>query len=203
MLDFQLFKKGKVTNDPYTWAHIVPVMEEPNAKKLMETFPQKKLKDSVSNKQHYKLRDCTCIDNGELMPLASEIDPVWHELFEDLLKQEYRNIVSKLMQTSLDNCFLKVRLCEYGAGCWMLPHTDRIDRVVTQIFYLTPWDTKWGGTLKILYSDNINDVAQEIIPTFNTSVMFARSDTSYHAVAPVNINTCKPRLTILSQFIRK
>jgi hypothetical protein len=42
------------------------------------------------------------------------------------------------------------------------------------------WRPEDGGCLRILCSDDLDDVAAEIPPALDTSILFVRSDTSWH-----------------------
>jgi SM-20-related protein len=74
-------------------------------------------------------------------------------------------------------------------------------RVVTQVVYLNrEWDSAWGGSLRLLRSDRMEDVAAEVIPAFNSSVVFRRAQNSWHAVAPLATGVDRSRRSLLLQL---
>ncbi|MEV4443752.1 2OG-Fe(II) oxygenase [Streptomyces sp. NPDC049577] len=190
---------------PFSWARVSGLLDPGYAGLLADEFPSAALRESRSPQGHYLLRDGTVIEAGERTPAAAALPGSWQRLLDWLLGPAYRSFVSEATGAALDGCRLKVRLCEYGPGTFMTAHTDRPDRVATQILYLTrSWDAGWGGGLDIMTSPDDDDpaaVAASVRPRFNTSVLFARSDRSYHAVRPVSEAAGAPRRTVLAQFV--
>ena len=63
-------------------------------------------------------------------------------------------------------------------------HTDSKSKIITVLLYMNDaWDAD-GGRLRILNSDDLNDVAAEVPPNGGTLLIFRRSDTSYHGHEP-------------------
>ncbi|MFN3814942.1 2OG-Fe(II) oxygenase [Brevundimonas sp.] len=63
-------------------------------------------------------------------------------------------------------------------------HTDSKSKIITVLLYMNDdWDSD-GGRLRILNSDDLNDVAAEVPPNGGTLLIFRRSDTSYHGHEP-------------------
>jgi hypothetical protein len=59
-------------------------------------------------------------------------------------------------------------------------HTDSKSKIITVLLYLNEqWDVD-GGRLRILRSNDLNDVAEEVPPTNGTLLVFKRSDKSLH-----------------------
>lgn len=190
---------------PFSWAQVSDLLDAAYAEELADHFPSSVLRESRSPQGHYLLRDRTLIEAGEQTATAAALHGVWRQLLDWLLTPEYRTFVSEATGADLAGCRLKVRLCEYGPGTFMTAHTDRPDRVATQILYLSrSWDRSWGGGLDIMTSPDDADpaaVAASVWPRFNTSVLFARSDHSYHAVRPVSPDAPELRRTLLVQFV--
>jgi hypothetical protein len=190
---------------PYRWARVWGLLEEGFAGRLAETFPVEVLRDSHSPQGHYRLRDCTLVDEGRPADVVAGLAEPWRELVAGMVSAEYRTFVEQLTGTDLGRCRLKLRPCEYGPDTWMTAHTDRPDRVATHIIYLSPeWDESWGGGLDVLTSADDDDpaaVVASVWPRFNTSVLFARSDNSFHAVRRVSPHARLRRRTVLAQFV--
>lgn len=63
-------------------------------------------------------------------------------------------------------------------------HTDSKSKIITVLLYLNDnWDAE-GGRLRILNSDDLNDVAAEVPPHGGALLIFRRSDTSFHGHEP-------------------
>lgn len=203
MINYAVFNRERLRTEPFKWVALSEMLDQSSAVALHEQFPHGSLRESRSESAHYLLADRTVIDEGRCVP-GDALPAVWASLVDELLAPTYRNAVEDVLSVDLTGTKLKVRLCRYDAGCWMLPHTDRPDRVVTQITYLNPdWQPEWGGSLRILNSLDEADVAAELYPLFNTSVAFVRSDDSFHSVAPVTEAARTSRLSILQQFVRQ
>lgn len=192
-------------DEPYTWARIGEFLPGAFAGALADDFPADVLRESRSSAAHYHLRDCTLIDEGRPTALVAALPASWRRLVDLLLSGDYRDFVSGLTGVDLDDCRLKVRPCEYGPSDYMTAHTDKPDRVVTQILYLSrDWAEEWGGQLDILTRPDDDDpaaVAARVWPRFNSSVVFVRCDHSYHAVRPVGPDARGPRRSVLAQFV--
>lgn len=194
-------QKATVSDKPFKHARISSYFNSQLAKKLEEEWP-KNFRHSNSSAEHYNLWDRSIVEHSRKEPI-DDLTEVWHNAVDELLSKSYKDSVSELMNIPLDNCYHKVRLCEYHGNCWMLPHTDRSDRVVTHLIYLTPtWKAEWGGNLLLLRSQNEEDLLETITPEFNSSFIFQRTDNSWHSVQAVKPSVGVVRKTILSQFIR-
>jgi hypothetical protein len=64
-------------------------------------------------------------------------------------------------------------------------HTDSKSKLITVLVYLNdePWRAE-GGRLRLLGSENLEDVADEVRPDFGTLLAFRRSDISWHGHLP-------------------
>ena len=188
---------------PFRWVQVRNFLRDQDVRRLAREYPTEHFSASVSREGHYRLWDRSVIDHGDFVGPLSDLTPIWRELLDTLVSEEYRQAIVNLTGADLDSCLLKVRLCRYGPGNWMLPHTDKPSRVVTQIIYLTEhWDPSWGGSLQILNSPAPEDKVTELAPEFNSTAMFVRSDTSWHAVTAVSPSATDTRRTVLVQFVR-
>ncbi len=198
-----LFRKAVVHEHPFRWIYILDYLPEIFIKELISQFPKKLLEDIEGRQGHYKLAEFTAVDQGKPLPVVTSLSTTWRGMIELLMSSEYRAAIEDLTAVDLTGCLLKIRPSQYGPGNWMQPHTDKEDRVVTQIIYLTKtWHPEWGGALRILNSMDEKDLVTEVFPMFNTSVIFVRSERSFHAVMPVHESCPETRRTILVQFIK-
>jgi len=64
-------------------------------------------------------------------------------------------------------------------------HTDSETKIITVLLYMNPsWENQTGGRLRVLNSNNIDDIKSEISPNVGTLLIFKRSDHSYHGHLP-------------------
>jgi Rps23 Pro-64 3,4-dihydroxylase Tpa1-like proline 4-hydroxylase len=158
------------------------------ASALAKSFPQEGFKFASygGDSQGFYYRHL--ISNGVIHNSVLELEPSWKILAKLLASQEYARGLAELVGLrNVRGLKVDCALAVYNSGCWLKPHTDREHRILTQVIYLNDgWDPKFGGFLRLLNSERLDDVAEEVVPTLNTSVIFRRSDRSWHAVMPVH-----------------
>ena len=77
---------------------------------------------------------------------------------------------------------MEASIWRWGAGHYLDPHRDMPAKIVTQVVYLSDgWRSEWGGTLRILGSQDDRDVHAEVMPDSGSSTILVRSDDSWHA----------------------
>lgn len=63
-------------------------------------------------------------------------------------------------------------------------HVDSVTKIITVLIYVnTSWQST-GGRLRLLGSENINDVLTEVVPEAGTLVAFRRCENSWHGHLP-------------------
>ncbi|MFE6690204.1 2OG-Fe(II) oxygenase [Streptomyces sp. NPDC057743] len=131
------------------------------------------------------------------------LSPRWRLLLDDLTGTAYRTAVSAATGADLTGTVLDIRLVRYADSCWIEPHVDRPDKVVTHLFYLNAeWQPRWSGALRVLRSADIDDCSQEVFPLVGTSVLMVRTEHAWHAVPPVTGAGPHDRKTLLVHFAR-
>jgi hypothetical protein len=126
------------------------------------------------------------------------LSPAWRRFVDALTAPGYRTALGRTLGVPVDDCAMEIRLCRYGPGCWIDPHTDRLDKRLTQTIYFNAgWRAEWGGNLVLLRSPRLADVAARVLPELGTSVVFAPSESSWHAVEPVNGDSSAGRHSLL------
>lgn len=202
MISYSRFPKRKMQTHPFSWIQIPSFFETSQAQALELAFPHDQLVQADSAQKHYRLKDLTLIERGSISDNVSSLPVIWSELAQDLLHPNYRQWTEELTGIDLSQSKLKVRFCAYEAGCWMLPHTDQASRLVTQIVYLTSkWSPEMGGGLAIYEYEKQDPPWRIINAAFNSSVLFVRSNNSYHAVEPVAENVTRSRCSLLIQHV--
>ncbi|WP_344092713.1 2OG-Fe(II) oxygenase [Microbacterium deminutum] len=136
--------------------------------------------------------------DSQVVTSAGELSEAWQDLGQLIVSPAYRARLGSVVDRDLDGLRLDASLCRYPPGCSLIPHTDREQRDTTHVVYLNrEWRREWGGMLRILRSDDLEDVIEEVLPTLPTSVVMVRSDRSWHAVTPVASGVTAERLSLL------
>ncbi|MDC9597405.1 2OG-Fe(II) oxygenase family protein [Xenorhabdus anantnagensis] len=182
---FNLLLPHALTDIPYHWGSVSPFIRADIAKNLMETFPTdgfivaEKTVEETNDKKTYSLETLR-------IEKDTPLSPVWREFVEYLKSDQYRKRMEKLIGQDLSSTILNLTLWRYRSAQWLGPHTDKTEKIVTQIFNFNHnWSQDWGGCLRILRSDDSQDVYREIPPELNTAVILQRSDQSWHMVTPI------------------
>jgi Rps23 Pro-64 3,4-dihydroxylase Tpa1-like proline 4-hydroxylase len=112
---------------------------------------------------------------------------VWRELGEEVLSRDYLAACEAASGIDLDGTLVDLAFWRLDDGCWNGPHAAETLKLLTHIIYLSPdWSYEQGGLLRILYSEDIDDVHHEVVPISGDSVMFTPGgENSWHAVTPV------------------
>jgi Rps23 Pro-64 3,4-dihydroxylase Tpa1-like proline 4-hydroxylase len=137
---------------------------------------------------------------------VADLTRSWSKLLGELCSPVYSSALGSLAGVDLSGAGLEVTCWLYGPGDWLGSHTDKADKIVTQVFNLNAqWEGTWGGCLRILRSADTRDVHAEIAPKANSSVVLVRSDRSWHCVTPVRAeaNSLRSRQVLTATFYRE
>jgi SM-20-related protein len=183
---------------PFDWALIPSLFTRKFATTLAVTFPESGFRltgdGSASRRFFYQ----GLISGGTLQPSVQNMHAAWRALAHMLASKDYAKALGDLVGIDVQGLTADAALCVYSPRCWLRPHTDRDIRILTQVIYLNEeWSAEWGGCLRLLRSERLNDPAVEILPVLNKSVVFLRSDRSWHAVMPVKQQSGRQRRSLL------
>lgn len=202
------FAPGTLRQAPYRWAVLSPVFADPvTADSLAETFPIDLLQpaartDGTGGKQYVMLSYSVMAGSRWVADMSALTAP-WPALLAELAGKGYRDALARTVGVDLSDCQVEIRLCAYPAAGWLSAHTDRADKVVTQVIYLnSEWRADCGGHLNVLSSCDEADVYARVPPLLDNSVVFVRSDASWHSVSPVRAGLTAQRRSVLVHFIR-
>ena len=176
-----------VSSEPFTWAVIPGFFTAGTADTLLRTFPATGFGLAGNGTPGFRFYYRPLVRKGYVHGSVRALPESWQELAHTMISKTYAARLCELVSVPPPGGWtIDAGLCVYSANCSLRPHTDRPIRVLTQVTYLQDrWDPAWGGTLRILRSGRADDVAAEIAPEHNQSVVFVRSDESWHAVMPV------------------
>jgi Rps23 Pro-64 3,4-dihydroxylase Tpa1-like proline 4-hydroxylase len=171
---------------PYQWAYSEELFKDNSHHELTRTFPTDnyKLLHTIRDDKSYMMYHRTIYDN-RISPTISlqGLNPVWIDFINELLSKEYISQLSSCLKQNLLQYNIELNFWQYKNGGWLSPHTDKPAKIVSQLFYFnSEWDSNWGGSFRVLNSDNIDDYHREIFPGNGNSIILIRNDRSWHAV---------------------
>lgn len=184
---------------PYTWALIPGLFADAVLRMLILTFPEEGYIWAGDGSPDFRFRYRPLVRKGAVHSSVGGLHEIWRRLAGVLRSDAYLTAVCDLVSVARrPDWTVDAGLCVYSAGCALKPHTDRPMRFLTQVTYLSErWEPTWGGALRVLRSDRIDDVAAEVLPVPNRSVVFVRSPASWHAVMPVSQGSQERRSLLL------
>ncbi|WP_329571325.1 2OG-Fe(II) oxygenase [Kitasatospora sp. NBC_01266] len=210
VLDLAALEAAELHTDPYPHAVVEHSFgSDALARGLREEFAaagfvRNERQYAEAGGKRYLMYNRYVVKDGKPVPesLAS-LSETWQQLITEILGDPYRAALGALTGVDLDGCALEARLDRYTQGCWIEPHTDRPDKVVTQLFYFNePWREEWQGEFRVLRGPDLDDCARKVLPRLGTSVVMRRSDRSWHGVPPIVEGTGQDRLSLLVHFVR-
>lgn len=134
---------------------------------------------------------------------SAGLPPIWRQFCSEAWSSSYRRAMENCAGISLADLQVEVTFWRHGPGDFIDPHLDNPDKVLIHLFYFSSrgWSPDDGGCLRILRSNQIQDVAEEISPRLGNSVMIVRSDRSWHGYTPI-LRQDTPRLAVQIVFHR-
>ena len=161
-----------------------------DATALAKTFPTdhyKTLQGCDGEKGYfYNARSLVHMGNNRVS-FSNELSDSWLELTKDLLSKQYRESMSLLTGYDLTTIPFEANTYHYDHGAYLGPHIDLCEKLVVHVQYFNEsWQSEQGGCLAILNSPDPNDIAFEVLPVVGNSVVFVRSNHSWHEVKRVN-----------------
>jgi 2OG-Fe(II) oxygenase superfamily len=219
LLDIQAIRDATLREKPFTWAALQhSFMSTDVAQELADCFPQdgfgekhRRLGESSVSGGHYlNGRGLVTRETGEIHR-AETLDPIWVQLAHELLSVEYRSAMAALTGCDLTGTLLEAIVFRQPAGGYLDPHPDNPGKPASQVFYFNsePWEQAEGGWLRILGSNDIDDVHEELAPVIDRSVVLVRSDDSWHGYLPVQgdrqrlslqIFFCQPSMRFATEY---
>lgn len=196
-----------VRSEPYTWAVSEPGMlfDPTHEQELAENFPASGFArvTSQGSSRSDKVYSNFSSPIPSRVPLHDiGLAPIWQNLISDIRSESYTETISSILRQPLASN-LEIRLVRHAGGDWLSPHTDRQDKLFSHVLYFNKdWQEEWGGCFQILGSNNKDDVKFSVSPSLGTSVLLARSDSSWHQVSEVATAPCPPRMSLLIHGIR-
>jgi SM-20-related protein len=161
ILDLKKLNNIKLVTEPYDYVMVPNFINGSALKKILKDYP--------------------VIKSGGSFPLSElKYGPAFANLITTLNGEDFRKAVEEKFSLDLKNrptIFTVRGKCRKRDG---KIHTDTESKIITVLLYMNPDWEKDGGRLRVLKSQNIEDVAAEIPPVNGTLLLFKRSDHSFH-----------------------
>jgi SM-20-related protein len=184
---------------PFPWFFTETFFAARAALQLSRSFPETGLECTTARGSQFSAR--SLVTRSQLDPSAGSLPATWVELANIITSIEYRQAIESLTKRALSGLHVYATLCRYSPVSYNNPHTDRDIRVISQLIYFNEfWLPEWGGDLLLLNSADCCDIAKRVSPLLNSSLIFIRSASSWHAVAPIKKGVEAERRSLLLHF---
>jgi len=180
-MNFSGFQQG----GPWRWFMSDNFLETQFIQQLSDDFPENQLvltERKVGSDKNYlckQIKIYTEFDQASLNALY--LAPSWKRLIEIATAGEYKKSVENLIKIDLTNAHIEIILNQYYENCFMSVHTDRRPKLATQLIYLSGELNQGLGGEFMIHDEN-GSVLHAIEPKVGRSVIFKRTEDSYHSV---------------------
>lgn len=182
MINLEVINKAKLETSPFTHAEINNIIAKDVAKKLITELPNNNEKSSIrrwGSDKVYRVKNNIVYD---LKTGALPTTKLWSDLINSLSGKEYKLAVERLLNLDLSDSVQEITFKRYFHGDHISAHTDRNFSIATHLFFFNEeWESDWGGCLQLL--DNDLKVEKNLLPLSSNSLLFIRSDSSWHCVS--------------------
>jgi len=204
MIDLTAVRSTRLATDPFGWAFTAAALRSADAGALRSSFPREGFWRVHSRGQErvmdFRVRPLLPLGHDRPV-LDASLDPPWRVFADALLDPAYRSGVEAVTGLSLEDAPLEVSIWRWGVDAQLGPHVDIPRKRVTQVFYFNDeWDPRWGGCLRILRSDDVGDVVEELPPSLGSASLIVRSERSWHAVPAVRPEAPTERLSVVATW---
>lgn len=215
LIDYAVLKKFDIDlfirKNPFPYGEINGLLLKDKFEKLREELPHKKLfSEQKGNHRRYgqKSHDRLSLDFNSATPVSK----TWKNLVDEIETGKYREFINRVLGT--DKFHFKYHWHYTESAASVSPHCDAEWKLGSHIFYFNShqnWDPIWGGQTVIL-DDNgeknfrsapdFNDFKRQIeIPCIgNHSLLFKRTNHSWHGVRRINCPENKLRRVFIIEF---
>jgi SM-20-related protein len=203
-LDLDALSRVRLDDSPYRWSYLASALTPEAAVELRATFPTTgfwRLHHHDGEKgMSFRLR-CVVPLGAQRASEPESLSPAWQTFVDELMSDAYRNAFAHALGQPLDDHALELSAWRWGAAAHLGPHVDIPRKLASQVFYFNDdWDPAWGGCLHILRSADQRDVKAQLPPKLGSASIVVRSDSSWHAVPPVEAEAAEERLSLIATW---
>ena len=165
LINLEAFRTAAMATEPFKYTVVPAFLNTDEAQAVRRDFPE--------------------IEHAGLYPVeATSPGPKFQELIHELTSPRVTAAFSEKFDVDLTNRPTMITLrgrCQVKDG---RIHTDSEAKLLTALLYFNDGWEAGGGRLRLLRSDDINDVIAEVPPNLGTLIAFKRSDKSFHGHEP-------------------
>ncbi len=184
---------------PYPWVDMKGSLTPEAFEQLRATLPDVGLFDrkvGVKRAHGQGYHDRYILHYRPDLPLAEP----WRDFIAELQGKTYETFLRRLLGVAPGKQLILTMEWYYGwQGCGVSPHCDARRKLATHIFYFNTdadWETSWGGNILMMDDggrfnphsapafDDLR-VDASLDPRGNGSLLFQRTDHSWHGVRPL------------------
>jgi len=184
---------------PYPWINMQNTLTAEGFERLRETLPEVSLFERQVGKKRAYGQGSHDRYLLHYLPGLEMAEP-WKEFIAELHGETYMSFLGRMFgPETQERLILTMEWYFAWQGCAVSPHCDAQRKLATHIFYFntdSDWDASWGGHILILDDEGrfkphsaprFDDlkVGAEIDPRGNGSLLFQRTDHSWHGVRPL------------------
>ncbi len=130
-------------------------------------------------------RDFPVIDAPGSIPVEMlRYGPAFAALLESLRDRSFTEVIGGQLEMDLTPYPQLVTVRGHARSRDGRIHTDATWKVATALVYLNDDWSQSGGRLRVLASNDLNDIAAEVPPEFGSLLAFRRCDRSFHGHEP-------------------
>lgn len=184
---------------PYPWVNIQNSLTPAGFEQLRDTLPDvSQFRRMVGVKRGYGQGSHDRAILHYLPNLA--LPQPWKDFIAEIQGPYYESFLRRMLNVPADQRLILTMEWYYAwQGCGVSPHCDARRKLATHIFYFNTeedWKADWGGHILILDDErrlkahsapsfNELKVAQSLDPRGNASLLFQRTEHSWHGVHPL------------------
>ncbi|MDF5716474.1 MAG: 2OG-Fe(II) oxygenase family protein [Rhizonema sp. NSF051] len=202
VLNWNALQNAVVHKSPYRWMQFENLLPEDASKELIQSFPKAELflqrddgwfcnpgflKGEVIDPNSGWYSD---VEKGMVGFPIQYLSEVWQKLIsQELWSPAYREIMEELSGLNLENhrVIVSFERRHSRPERAFIPHTDSKHKTFTHLLYLhEQWPVEWGGSFRVLSSEQPESVVYENPPVIHSSVAIVQSDNSWHMVTPIS-----------------
>jgi hypothetical protein len=173
---------ASIESYPWRHAHIDRAIPSDLAADLVACFERV----PMSRCEQARVDKTYSFSTGNLTLDSPIPDGLWKKGLEAFRSDAYREAIGSLTGVDLRDADVTFDLWEYAEKDWLSPHVDKEEKLVTQVIYLTEgWRDGAGGRLLIQERAEPDSAVRHIPPRFGNATVLVRSNSSWHAVEPV------------------
>jgi hypothetical protein len=199
---------------PYPWINPAGLLSDAGYRRLVETMPDVSVLNpvfGVKRSHGQASHDRYALEYDDSLP----VDDAWREFVAELRGPAYRNFLARMLGT--DAFDFNLHWHYTPTGCSVSAHCDSTRKLGSHIFYFNTeddWDPAWGGETLVL--DDGGRFDTKTAPAFedfdrvissratgNYSLLFARTDRSWHGVKEITCPEDKLRKVFIVVINRR